>query len=299
MNLIWIILLILQVMQGHNLQKRGRDLELEEKDGGFSVFDDGSGMDEDSTVLGITEVDGEENEDDKSIFKTLYGFGTKFSKLLFDDSSPVQYALKYDYTEVIESLKNIAQFLTSEDSPGQYIAHFDYQALLERITPTFAAAVPRSLIADLSDLPTDYLREGVNHVSEVGVIESAKQFGLMVKDQARGLIGELSTTSIFLYTMGVGLVGGLFAISAPVGAILSTIFLAMSGVISRGSRNLLNRIRERDDYLFQGIRTARSLLGAQGFDEEILDRMAVGVMKAVDTYSMLQGLQSNDLLTTS
>ena len=241
MKLIWIILLILQVIQGYNLQKRGRDLELEEKDWGFSIFDDGSGMDEDSMSKGITEVDEEENEDHKSIFQTLFGLGTKFNKLLFDDSSPVQYALKYDYTEVIESLKNIAQFLTSEDSPGQYIAHFDYQTLLERITPTFAAAVPRSLIGDFFNLPTDYLREGVNHVSEVGVIESAKQFGLMVKNQAKGLIGELSTTSIFLYTMGVGLLGGLFAISAPVGAILSTIFLALSGVISRGSRNLLNR----------------------------------------------------------
>jgi len=48
---------------------------------------------------------------------------------------------------------------------------------------------------------------------------------------------------------------------------------------------------ERDDYLMDGIRTARSLLGAQGFDEEVLDKMAAGVMKAVDTYSMLQDLQ--------
>ena len=63
--------------------------------------------------------------------------------------------------------------------------------------------------------------------------------------------------------------------------------------------HIIVRIRERDDYLFQGIRTARSLLGAQGFDEEILDRMATGVMKAVDTYSMLQGLQGDDLFTTS
>ena len=59
---------------------------------------------------------------------------------------------------------------------------------------------------------------------------------------------------------------------------------------------MIIRIRERDDYLMDGIRTARSLLGAQGFDEEVLDKMAAGVMKAVDTYSMLtnlQGLQEN------
>merc|ERR1711870_24540 len=306
MELVLLILLTLQVTQGYNLQNRGRALEVEvegnEIEKGLSLFDifnEGSGMDEDSIVQGIMEVDDEENEDYKSIFETLYGFGTKFNKILFDQSSPVQYALNYDYSEVIESLKNIAEFLTSEDSPGQYFAHFDYQSLLERITPTFYTAVPRSLIGDFSDLPTDYLREGVNHVSEVGVIESAKQFGLMVKEQAKSLISELSTTSIFLYTVGVGLLGGLLAISAPVTAILGSIFLALSGIISRGSRNLFNRIRERDDYLFDGIRTARSLLGAQGFDEDVLDRMAAGVMKAVDTYSMLQGLQGDNLFDTS
>merc|ERR1711870_72986 len=279
MELVLLILLTLQVTQGYNLQNRGRALEGEgegnEIEKGLSLFDifnEGSGMDEDSIVQGIMEVDDEENEDYKSIFETLYGFGTKFNKILFDQSSPVQYALNYDYSEVIESLKNIAEFLTSEDSPGQYLAHFDYQSLLERITPTFYTAVPRSLIGDFSDLPSDYLREGVNHVSEVGVIESAKQFGLMVKEQAKSLISELSTTSIFL---------------------------ALSGIISRGSRNLFNRIRERDDYLFDGIRTARSLLGAQGFDEDVLDRMAAGVMQAVDTYSMLQGLQGDDFFTTS
>merc|ERR1712217_183691 len=262
MELVLLILLTLQVTQGYNLQNRGRALEVEvegnEIEKGLSLFDifnEGSGMDEDSIVQGIMEVDEEENEDYKSIFETLYGFGTKFNKILFDQSSPVQYALNYDYSEVIESLKNIAEFLTSEDSPGQYLAHFDYQSLLERITPTFYTAVPRSLIGDFSDLPSDYLREGVNHVSEVGVIESAKQFG--------------------------------------------SIFLALSGIISRGSRNLFNRIRERDDYLFDGIRTARSLLGAQGFDEDVLDRMAAGVMQAVDTYSMLQGLQGDDFFTTS
>merc|ERR1719189_855398 len=258
MDFVWFIFLIFQVTQGYNLQKRGRAME----------------------------VDDDENEDEKSIFEILYGFGTKFNKILFDESSPVQYVLNYDYSEVIESLQNIAQFLTSEDSPGQYIAHFDYQSLLERITPTFAAAVPRSLIGEFS-------------VSEVGVIEAAKQFGLMAKRQAKSLISELSTTSIFLYTVGVGLLGGLLAISAPITAILGTIFLALSGIISRGSRNLFNRIRERDDYLFDGIRTARSLLGAQGFDEDVLDRMAAGVIKAVDTYSMLQGLHGDALFTTS
>merc|ERR1712242_162932 len=288
MEFVWFILLIFQVTQGYNLQKRGRDLEVEvegnEIEKGLSLVDnlvEGSGMDEDTIVLGIMEVDEEDNDEDKSIFETIYGFGTKFNKILFDDSSPVQYVLNYDYSEVIESFKNIAEFLTSEDSPGQYIAHFDYQSLLERITPTFAAAVPRSLLGDFSYLPTDYLKDGVKHVSKVDVIESAKQFGIMVKRQAKSLISELSTTSIFLYTVAVGFLGGLLAISAPVTAILGTIFLALSKIISRGSRNLFNRIRERDDYLFDGIRTARSLL-AQGFDEDVLDRMAAGVMKAVD-----------------
>ena len=40
-----------------------------------------------------------------------------------------------------------------------------------------------------------------------------------------------------------------------------------------------------------GISTATRALGARGFDEEVLDRMASRVMQAVDTYTLLQSLK--------
>ena len=109
---VWILLLILQVTHTYNIQKRGRDLEVE-----------GSGEDEDNMMLEIEDMMKEENKGDEYSFESLFAY----------------------YTDVRESLKN-------------------YQYLLEGFTPSFAAALPRSLIGDKVDLQL--------------VIDSVKQFGL-------------------------------------------------------------------------------------------------------------------------
>jgi len=270
---ILIMLLLLPLSQGYNLQKRSRALEVEE---------DGSGMDDVMLNMDTEDMMVEVTEDEKSFFASLFGLGTKVNKILFDDSSPVQYVIKYDYSEVIESVKSIANFFWGADSPAQYIANFDYQSLLERITPAFATG----LIGDISDIPTptvELIARSMNQVGERGVIESVKQFVLMIKDWIADLLS-------FVVAIPVTFLAGILGIGRGI------IFSDITEAVGRGGRNLLIRIRERDDYLMDGIRTARSLLGAQGFDEEVLDKMAAGVMKAVDTYSMLtdlQGLQEN------
>jgi len=271
------ILLLLPLSQGYNLQKRSRALEAEE---------DGSGMDDNILDMGTEEMMVEVTEDEKSFFGSLFGLGTKVNKILFDDSSPVQYVIKYDYSEVIESVKSIANFFWGADSPAQYIANFDYQSLLERITPSFATG----LIGDVSDIPTpsvELIARSMNLVGEgevvtcysCGVIESVKQFAMMIKDWVVNLFS-------FVVAIPVTFMAGILGIGRGI------IFSDITEAVGRGGRNLLSRIMERDDYLMDGIRTARSLLGAQGFDEEVLDKMAAGVMKAVDTYSMLQDLQN-------
>jgi len=265
---VWILLLLVQLTHGYDWQKRSRALEVEEE---------GSGMDD--TVLNMDREDMmvEVEENEKSLFASLFGLGTKVNKILFDDSSPVQYVINYDYSEVIESVKSIANFFRGEDSPVLYIANFDYQALLERITPSFATG----LIGDTSDTPNSSVESSarsLNEVAERGVVDSVKQFALMAKDW---VVDLFFTVFSLVFAIPVALVAGITGLGRSL----------ISEAVGRGGRNLIKRIRERDDYFLEGIRTARSLLGAQGFDEEVLDKMAAGVMKAVDTYTMLQDLK--------
>merc|ERR1711990_822614 len=154
---------------------------------------------------------------------------------------------------------------------SEILESLNFQSLIPHSLPTFAAAVPRSLIdiGDIYDLQF--------------VIESVRQFGLIVKD----LASHLSTTSILFYSsaalLSVVLIGWLFAISMPILGIL---------YVTSGLANF--RTYERDGYILDGIRTARGLLG-EDFDAEVLDQITAGVLKAVDTYSMLQGLQEDFL----
>merc|ERR550534_759143 len=115
-------------------------------------------MDEDDMMLEIDNMKQEENGGVKHFLESL---------------------LSFSYSEVIESLKN-------------------YQSLLPHFFPSFATAVPRSLIdmGDIYDLEF--------------VIESVTQFGLMVK----GLASDLSTTITLFYSiaiLSVVLIGGLYA----------------------------------------------------------------------------------------
>merc|ERR1712050_358630 len=229
--------------------------------GALEVEEEGSGMDD--TVLNMNREDMmvEVEEDEKSLFASLFGLGTKVNKILFDDSSPVQYVINYDYSEVIESVKSIANFLRGEDSPVLYIANFDYQALLERITPSFATG----LIGDIPTSSVESSARSLNEVAERGVVDSVKQFALMAKIW---VVDLFFTVFSLVFAIHVALVAGITGLGR------SMIYSDISEAVGRGGRNLLTRystlysviffvthiyliirIRERDDYFLEGIRT--------------------------------------------
>ena len=81
---VWILLLILQVTHTYNIQKRGRDLEVE-----------GSGEDEDNMMLEIEDMMKEENKGDEYSFESLFAY----------------------YSDVRESLKNY-QYLLEGFTPS-------------------------------------------------------------------------------------------------------------------------------------------------------------------------------------
>merc|ERR1712242_248024 len=168
------------------------------------------------------------------------------------------------YSEVIESLKN-------------------YESLIHHFIPSFAAAVPRSLI----DMGDKYDLEFV--------IESVRQFGLIVKGLASDLsefsdLSDLSIASIPLYSiaaiLSVVFIGLLYTYSKPI--------LAILWVTSGLAPSAFFRTNEGDGDISDVIRTARGFLG-EDFNVELFDEMTAGVLNAVDTYSMLQGLQKDFL----
>ena len=215
---VWILLLLVQLTHGYDWQKRSRALEVEEE---------GSGMDDTVLNMDIEDMMVEVEEDEKSLFASLFGLGTKVNKILFDDSSPVQYVINYDYSEVIESVKSIANFFRGEDSPVLYIANFDYQALLERITPLFAAG----LIRDTSDTPNSSVESSarsLNQVAERGVVDSVKQFALMAKDW---VVDLFFTVFSLVFAIPVALVAGITGLGRSL----------ISEAVGRGGRNLIRR----------------------------------------------------------
>ena len=80
------------------------------------------------------------NDDDSRL---IFFVVISINSLLFAPTSPVQYTLSYDYTDVVNSLATISSFLLSPSSPGYYIANFDYAGLAERITPNFVGDLAR------------------------------------------------------------------------------------------------------------------------------------------------------------
>ena len=73
------------------------------------------------------------------------------------------------------------------------------------------------------------------------IVQSTKNFAVMIKDQARSLTSELTTTSILLYSTGIIFIGGLFVIAIPVTAILGVIFYGVLAVFLKMGRNLVDR----------------------------------------------------------
>ena len=194
----------------------------------------------------IEDMSVEKKDEVHSFFQEVLDFilPIKVNKLVFDENSPIQCLVQYDYSELIESIQTIMEFIRSEDSPGHYIAQFDWGSLIGRLTLGDVKAVPRSLFGGVSNLPAtsfNFVRDGLKNIAEVGIVDSVKNFAVMIKDQARSLTSELTTTSILLYSTGVIFIGGLFVIAIPVTAILGVIFYGVLAVFLKMGRNLVDR----------------------------------------------------------
>merc|ERR1712242_127347 len=158
------------------------------------------------------------------------------------------------YSEVIESFKN-------------------YESLIHHFIPSFATAVPRSLI----DMGDKYDLEFVIGQIVKGLTEFSD-------------LNNFSIASIPLYSiaaiLSVVFIGLLYTYSKPI--------LAILWVTSGLAPSAFFRTNEGDGDISDVIRTARGFLG-EDFDVELFDEMTAGVLKAVDTYSILQGLQKDFL----
>ena len=64
-----------------------------------------------------------------------YFLGDSGNKLIFDEDSPIQYAINFDYGPIISSITTILQFIFSTSSPGYVLATYDYSSLLSRLSP--------------------------------------------------------------------------------------------------------------------------------------------------------------------
>ena len=64
-----------------------------------------------------------------------YLLGDNATKLIFDEDSPIQYAINFNYGPLITSTYTILDFITSTNSPPYVLATYDYSSLLERLSP--------------------------------------------------------------------------------------------------------------------------------------------------------------------
>ena len=72
-----------------------------------------------------------------------YVFGESAQNVIFHPDSPLQYAIHYDYTPLLNSLLTLVNFVSSESSPGYIIATFDYTSLMKRLAPEFLTGLTR------------------------------------------------------------------------------------------------------------------------------------------------------------
>ena len=106
-----------------------------------------------------------------------YFLGENGNKLIFDEDSPIQYAINFDYGPIINSITTILEFLFSTSSPGYVLATYDYGSLLSRLTPSpvrdmalnYTSGYTQKVIIVLSSLLSGFaifqvLRHGLNLV---------------------------------------------------------------------------------------------------------------------------------------
>ena len=87
-----VLIQVLQITHGYNFQQRSRSLDI-----------DGSGMTELEMDDMIEDMSVEKEDEVHSFFQEVLDFilPIKVNKLVFDENSPIQYLIQYDYSELI------------------------------------------------------------------------------------------------------------------------------------------------------------------------------------------------------
>ena len=62
-------------------------------------------------------------------------FGETTGTLLFDENSPVQQAVNYNYGPLLNAVTTITSFVFSTSAPGYVLVNYDYAGLLQRFVP--------------------------------------------------------------------------------------------------------------------------------------------------------------------
>ena len=62
-------------------------------------------------------------------------FGETTGTLLFDDNSPIQQVVSFNYGPLVNAVATITSFVFSTSSPGYVLVNYDYAGLLRRFVP--------------------------------------------------------------------------------------------------------------------------------------------------------------------
>ena len=62
-------------------------------------------------------------------------FGETTGTLLFDDNSPIQQVVNFNYGPLINAVATITSFVFSTSAPGYVLVNYDYAGLLQRFVP--------------------------------------------------------------------------------------------------------------------------------------------------------------------
>ena len=62
-------------------------------------------------------------------------FGQTTGTLLFDENSPIQQAVNFNYGPLVSAVATISSFIFSTSAPGYVLVNYDYGSLLQRFVP--------------------------------------------------------------------------------------------------------------------------------------------------------------------
>ncbi|XP_023335909.1 uncharacterized protein LOC111707132 isoform X2 [Eurytemora carolleeae] len=148
-------------------------------------------------------------------------------KFFTEPSSPFNYALSYDYSSLVDSVKHLIEFIVSDKSPGAYIVNYDYSTLFSRVQNFISSGDYRGI-----------LDESVEYFEDTLGAHVARGFGLV-------FFIIISAVLVIVFLPLLALVGS-FAAAISVALLLGSDILAAKlieefGVVDLGGQSSIYR----------------------------------------------------------